>query len=553
MISHITVPVPRDIWNCVYLQSHANDRDEQIALGRFGDSVHQTAVGSSILPGVRYWGAVAGEVMENWADTFFGERLAYRPHWCLHAALVGHRVLLRAGFLGGNDWDGYIEEDLEKAWGDEVLWVLKDSANEVWAHVWHEQLGTGIILKHGDTELAAVKFRRTAPRGGHMSRRRATGLKRRKITRDEAMRLVERVHPKYRPVWDGRPPDEQAALALYFLPYFSKKGTLSPTRSHALAWYCPFADQRLFPTGHRYCINVYTGCSHGCLYCYAAGYLPSWSAAKRKHNFRAKLECDLHELDEFNVPPAPVHLSNSTDPLQPLEEEAGDTRYALEHILGSRGRFTTVTILTKNPLLAAGASYMPLLKGLSVLSPDHPKAAEFASSGLPGLIVEVSIALWRKEVRSFYEPGAPPVEERLEGARALSQAGIPVVLRIDPLFPGPDCAGADGAYEAHGIDMPQTVEDLGRLAVFAKEISVRHIVYSVAKIVQPMRRKMGAEMQAMKRIYSSLAAPGRLVFRGGSFRLSEAAQENIRGPFLDICHRVGLQAKHCGKNLLDTR
>ena len=34
---------------------------------------------------------------------------------------------------------------------------------------------------------------------------------------DEALALAERVDPQYRPAWVGRPLQEQAALAMYFL------------------------------------------------------------------------------------------------------------------------------------------------------------------------------------------------------------------------------------------------------------------------------------------------------------------------------------------------
>ena len=165
----------------------------------------------------------------------------------------------------------------------------------------------------------------------------------------QALSLASRVDPQYRPVWEGRPPEQQAALALYFLPHQSAKGTLTPTRPRVIKWYCPFACQSGFPSGHRYCINVFTGCAHKCEYCYALGYSPDNPSCKK--DFQKMILRDMEDLDQFDVPPAPVHLSNSTDPFQPLELNAGHTRYALERLLVHRRRFTTVTILTKNPLL----------------------------------------------------------------------------------------------------------------------------------------------------------------------------------------------------------
>ena len=44
------------------------------------------------------------------------------------------------------------------------------------------------------------------------------------LTDAEAMVLVSRVNPKFKPVWDKLNRQEQAALARYFLPWGSKKG-----------------------------------------------------------------------------------------------------------------------------------------------------------------------------------------------------------------------------------------------------------------------------------------------------------------------------------------
>ena len=59
-----------------------------------------------------------------------------------------------------------------------------------------------------------------------------------------------------------------------FLALGSKKELIGPTRPKLLDWHCPFAAQAVFPSGHRYCLNVYSGCAHDCKYCYAVSYSP---------------------------------------------------------------------------------------------------------------------------------------------------------------------------------------------------------------------------------------------------------------------------------------
>ena len=187
--------------------------------------------------------------------------------------------------------------------------------------------------------------------------------------------IVSRIDERFRPVWESLPPDHRTALTRYFLPHKSSKESLAPTRPRLIKWYCPFASQASFPSGHRYCINTYTGCAHRCRYCYAAGYEPDEPNAKR--DFASKLAKDLADLERFDVSPAPVHLSNSTDPFQQeLEVRFGHTKLALEGLLAHRRRFSTVTILTKNPGLAARHDYVQILATLGTPPADHPAGTE---------------------------------------------------------------------------------------------------------------------------------------------------------------------------------
>ena len=131
-------------------------------------------------------------------------------------------------------------------------------------------------------------------------------MKRQPPTNTESLAMVYRIDPKFRPVWTNRPRAEQIALARYFLPHKSRKEVIEPTRPRAVKWYCPFACQSDFSSGHRYCINVYTGCQHNCVYCYAAAYQPEQAASKQ--NFEKLILKDMDDLNAFDVPPAPIHL-----------------------------------------------------------------------------------------------------------------------------------------------------------------------------------------------------------------------------------------------------
>ena len=366
----------------------------------------------------------------------------------------------------------------------------------------------------------------------------------------KGLSLARRVHPKYQPAFDKLGETDRAAVALYFLPHGSKKDVLEVTRPRVVKWYCPFADQREFPSGHRYCINVYTGCEHDCQYCYVTGY--SAAQPNRKNRFRHDLCKDLEALDAHNVPPAPVHLSNSTDPLQPLERQHRHTLFVLEKLAEHRNRFTTVTLLTKNPAVLMDDRYVQALRRLRELPADHPRRAWFDAQGQPPLRLECSLAFFNDEHRRLLDPAAPSVERRMEALRFLRKEGFSVFLRIDPLFPR-DPLGGGKTMADFGLPDVQSMGDLEGLINFSRELAARHIIYSVAKITRRKQGGLPPVMERMKRVYQHLSVEQPLVFCGGSWRLPEKiATELVLSPFLELCSRVSIPAKPCKTNLITT-
>jgi DNA repair photolyase len=365
--------------------------------------------------------------------------------------------------------------------------------------------------------------------------------------------LIDRVHPNFKPVWDGLDQEkDRLALAAYFLPHRSQKQVLAPTRPKVIKWYCPFAAQCDFPSGHRYCINVFVGCSHRCVYCYAASYQPKEATCKK--DFEKGVDKDLEDLERFDVPPAPLHLSNSTDPFQLLETHTGHTQYALERVLAYRHRFTTITCLTKNPNLPVQLGYIPLFRQLGEQSTPPLHDENQHNRNVPLFQAEVSLAFWREEAATAYDPDAPSVEERIEGIRALREAGIPVVLRIDPLLPrSPLPVYPPKTLDDFGLCEAQNLDDLERLVAFAQEVDVRHVVFSPAKIVRPRRGRLHPLMQAWRQVYVEMSAPKKPVWRSFSWRLpAPIAEQHVTGPFLAICQKYGVEAKFCMKNLVET-
>lgn len=367
---------------------------------------------------------------------------------------------------------------------------------------------------------------------------------------EKGLRIAKKVDKKYKPVFDGLPPEKSSALALYFLPHNSKKEVVGVTRPRVIKWYCPFADQRDFPSGHRYCINVYTGCSHKCQYCYAQGYEPD--EVKCKDNFRNKLLKDLVDIKEFNLPPAPVHLSNSTDPLQPIEQQLKLTLYTLQQLVRYRKYFISIVILTKNPSILIQPQYLDVLKELIKFSHDHPGRDFFEENNLRALRVEASLAFYDQADADFYDPGAPSISDRMKAIEQLRENDISVVMRIDPLLPR-DHLPNGKSLKNFNLPDSQNLNNLEKLVKFAAEHKCLHIAYSVAKIVSPRYKSMPGPMLQLKKVYENMVNHKKLVFRGGSWRLpDEVAEEYIVEPFKEICNKHEMKAYFCKQNLLLT-
>jgi len=99
--------------------------------------------------------------------------------------------------------------------------------------------------------------------------------------------------------------------------------------------------------------NLYRGCAHGCLYCYAPKIVRMTKAAfhanpQPRKDVLKHFETDCRKMAERNDT-TPVLLSFTTDPYQPIEKEHSLTRKAIK-IAHEHG--ICVEILTKGALRA---------------------------------------------------------------------------------------------------------------------------------------------------------------------------------------------------------
>ena len=86
-------------------------------------------------------------------------------------------------------------------------------------------------------------------------------------------------------------------------------------------------------------LNPYTGCQHGCIYCYASSYIPRFQECRPKVDLLKRLEKELAKIN----PDTLVAMSNSSDPYPPMEEELRLSRGCLQILKRMDCRVQVVT------------------------------------------------------------------------------------------------------------------------------------------------------------------------------------------------------------------
>jgi DNA repair photolyase len=170
--------------------------------------------------------------------------------------------------------------------------------------------------------------------------------------------------------------------------------------------------------GHYY-INPYVGCMIGCEFCYVADRADLSRALEGLPQLPWGRYVDVKvnagevvRREAATAPPGLVRLSPIlTDPYQPLERKFRVTRACLEALVG---RDFMPVILTR------GAS---VVEDLDLLR-RFPRAA-----------VGFSVPTDDDRVRRAFEPGADPVEERIEALAKCREAGLHTFVVVQPVVP----------------------------------------------------------------------------------------------------------------------
>lgn len=161
-------------------------------------------------------------------------------------------------------------------------------------------------------------------------------------------------------------------------------------------------------------MNLYRGCSHGCIYCDSRS-----DCYEMKHDFEdIEVKENTLELLEQALKRKRKKCMISTgamsDPYLPLEKELLYTRRALELI--ERYGFG-IALLTKSTLVLRDLDLLKKIK-------DKTKA-----------VVEMTLTTYDEKLCRKIEPYVATTRERVEALKVLRDAGIPTVVWLSPILP----------------------------------------------------------------------------------------------------------------------
>ena len=266
----------------------------------------------------------------------------------------------------------------------------------------------------------------------------------------------------------------------------------------------PWRERSLCTCPFKYTVNPYTGCQHGCLYCYASSYIRGFFSPRPKSNFLDTVRRDLTRIPQGAI----INISSSSDPYQPLEARYLYTRRLLELVSSNY----VVEIVTKSDLVVRDVDL--LLKARSVVS--------------------VTITTLDETLAKRLEPGAPPPSKRIRAIEALANAGIPVVLRYDPIIPGLN-------------DSKDSISGVLEAAIAA---GAMHVVSSTYKIKPDNLARMLSTFPDLEAKLSQVYRDRKSRVRGYIYADKEY-RYSVLSTVRDIAHRLGASFAACREGLTE--
>lgn len=177
-----------------------------------------------------------------------------------------------------------------------------------------------------------------------------------------------------------------------------------------------FVDAKgLLTTRNGHCgMNLYRGCTHGCIYCDSRsrcyGFTHAFEDVEVKQNAPQLLERALRAGRK----PCMIGTGSMSDPYMHCEAELELTRTCLSII---RRYGFGATVLTKSDRI---------LRDLDLLEEINRETR---------CVVQMTLTTWDEALCGIVEPGVCNTQRRVEVLREMQRRGIPTVVWLTPILP----------------------------------------------------------------------------------------------------------------------
>jgi len=249
-------------------------------------------------------------------------------------------------------------------------------------------------------------------------------------------------------------------------------------------------------------INIYRGCSHGCIYCDSRSKCyhidHEFTDILVKENAKELLEAKLRSKKNRCM----IGTGSMCDPYIPLEKEIKYTRRALELI--DKYRFG-VTILTKSNLI---------LRDLDLLEKINQQAK---------CVVQMTLTTYDENLCKIIEPNVASTKERFETLKIMHEHNIPTIVWLDPILPF----------------INDTKENLMGILNYCIEAKVKGIIcFGMGLTLREGNReyfyaKLDEHFPKMKELYQKTY--------GNSYEVTSSRNFELMNLFYDVCKKNNIE------------
>lgn len=248
-------------------------------------------------------------------------------------------------------------------------------------------------------------------------------------------------------------------------------------------------------------MNIYRGCSHGCIYCDSRsrcyGFTHAFEDIEVKENAPELLEAALRSKRKKCM----IGTGAMCDPYLHIEEELRLTRRCLEVI--DRCGFG-VAVQTKSARI---------LRDMDLLTSINEKAKA---------VVQMTLTTYDEALCKLIEPNVSSTKERYEALLAFKKAGIPTIVWLSPILPF----------------INDTEENLRGILSYCADAGVRGIIcFGMGVTLRDGDREYFYD--ALDRYFPGLKQKYVKTF-GNAYEIASPDNDRLMAVFRETCERYGI-------------